>query len=128
MIRKIEYGNKYKKMTKDTYDKYQHIKGYNKKIDADLAFVLDLLSQDKPIPARFKDHKVGEDGNIPIRELHLVARGSDCLLVYEKYSLNNEPILYVFGVTDHDGMSKILHGSVLLIDLSDDELENTVFS
>lgn len=125
MIREVKWSAFFDSYTSKHYDKYRHIKKYVKKIDKDAEFVINLLKQDKPIPPRFKNHKVDEDseGN-DIRELHLVARGSDTLLIYKKYA----NILYLYAITDHKGLNKILHGSVLLIDLSDDELENTVFS
>lgn len=120
MRRTSETGPTFDKYTEKCKKKYRHIKGYISKIKADYIFVVNLLEQDLPIPDRFKDHKVDTDsfGN-HIRELHLVSYNSDCLLVYKKY----DNILYQYAITDHNGMNKILHGSVLLIDLPEETVD-----
>ena len=120
MIRTIERGTMFDRYTDKCYKKYQNRKNDIRKIDKDLDFVTNLLKQDLPIPPRFKDHKVADNSEFgtQIRELHLISYGSDCLLVYTKYTNKlGIPMLYYYAITDHDGMNKILHGSVLLIDL-----------
>ena len=86
-MRHIEKSSRFESSLSDTIEKYRHNKKQVKKINDDLETVINLLKQDLPIPKRFKDHKVGDDGNIPIRELHLISYGSNCLLMYEKLLL-----------------------------------------
>lgn len=115
MIRTLKLSPSYQKSLDDTYSKNRHVPGLNKKINKDLDFVVGLLRADKPIPRKYKDHKVGNDGNIPVRELHLTSRGSNILLIYKKY----DNILYLALVTTHSGMNHFLHGFVkddLLLD------------
>lgn len=121
MARIIKLSPSYQKRLDDTYDKNRHIPGLNKKIEKDLEFVVELLQEDKPIPPKYKDHKVGNDGDIPIKELHLTSRGSNILLVYKKY----DNILYLVGVVTHKDMNHILHGFTqddLLLDEEDVKL------
>lgn len=119
-MRDIKYDPKYKSYTADFREKHRHIKNYIKRLDKDFEKVSALLANDQPIPPKYKNHKVGEDefGN-HIRDIHLVARGSDCILLYKKY----DNTLYFYAITDHDGMNKILHGSVLLIDLPEETVD-----
>lgn len=121
-MRHIEKSSRFEDSLSDTIKKYRHNKKQVKKINDDLELVINLLKQDLPIPKRFKDHKVGDDGNIPIRELHLISYGSNCLLMYEKYSIANKKVLFLIVVTDHEGMNKIIHSFVqddLLLDEED---------
>ena len=83
MTRIIKLSPSYQKRLDDTYSKNRHVPGLNKKIKKDLEFVVALLKEDKPIPPKYKDHKVGNDGNIQVKELHLTSRGSNILLVYK---------------------------------------------
>lgn len=126
MLREIEYGSKYTKYTNNIYKKYQNRKSDIKQLDEDFDLVIDLLREDKPIPKRFKDHKVANNSafGTQIRELHLISYGSNCLLVYTKY-INDlgTHILHLYAITDHDGMNKILHGSILLIDLPEETVD-----
>ncbi len=118
-MRDLCYDPKFAKLTKACKMKYRHIKKYVDKIEEDFTIVLNCLLNDKAIPEQFKDHKVGNDtlGN-QIRELHLVAKGSDCLLVYKKY----DATLYLYAITDHEGLNKLLNNTILLIDLNKNEL------
>ena len=121
-MRHIEKSSRFESSLSDTIEKYRHNKKQVKKINDDLETVINLLKQDLPIPKRFKDHKVGDDGNIPIRELHLISYGSNCLLMYEKYTIKDKKILFLITVTDHKGMNHILHGFTeddLLLDEED---------
>ena len=120
MIRKIKYSPKYDKSLKNAKKAFQNKPGYYEQAMKDFDAAVSLLKANKPIPPRYKDHFVYMDGNVEIRELHLVSRGSNCLLMYSKYRENNEDILYIIGIFTHDRMNRVLLGSVLLIDLPEE--------
>jgi mRNA interferase YafQ len=65
-----------------------------------LAWGIDRLASDIPLPANWKDHQL--KGNIRrFRECHIGGAG-DWLLVYEKK--DNEMILYLFGTGTHSDL------------------------
>jgi mRNA interferase YafQ len=65
-----------------------------------LAFTIDQLSKDIPLPPNWKDHQL--KGNLKnLRECHINGSG-DWLLVYEKR--NSEMILYLFGTGSHSAL------------------------
>jgi mRNA interferase YafQ len=65
-----------------------------------LAFAIDQLSKDIPLPTNWKDHPL--KGNLKnYRECHIDG-SSDWLLLYEKS--NNEMILYLLGTGSHDDL------------------------
>lgn len=123
MIRKIKQSPKYDKSLKNAKKAFQNRPGYYEQAMKDFDAVTSLLKTDKPIPPRYKDHFVYMDGNIEIRELHLVSKGSNCLLMYSKYRENNEDILYIVGIFTHAKMNRVLHGSILLIDLPEETVD-----
>ena len=110
MIRSIVLAPCYNKYTKALYKKFEYLKGYKDKIDDDYATVVQLLIRDLSIPDEYKAHKIIND----IWELHLVSRGSDCLLVYAKRQIEDIPVLYIYAITDHNGLSKLvkIHGDM----------------
>ena len=123
MMRRVDHSTKYKRSLKDAEKAFQNKPGYYAKAIEDYKSVIKLLRADKPIQSRYKDHFVYRDGDRDIRELHLVSRGSNCLLMYSKYRENNEDILYIIGIFTHAKMNRVLHGSVLLIDLPEETVD-----
>ena len=96
-------SSSYKKYAKALLKKYSK---YSSKIKQDLKLALILLSSDQTLSDRYKAHKVSKS----IWEIHLVSYSSDYLLLYEK---KDTSILYLYALTDHNGMNKFLHGSVI---------------
>ena len=101
-MRELVYSSSYKRYTKALLKKYSR---YSSKIKSDLIVAVSLLRSNQPLPDRYKAHKVYKN----TWELHLVSYSSDYLLLYEK---QGSDILYLYAVTDHNGMNKILHGRV----------------
>lgn len=114
MTRSIALAPCYNRYTKALYKKFQYIKNYNKKIDEDYQKVLPYLLNDIEVPDEYKAHKIVND----IWELHLVSKSSDCLLVYAKRQIEDIPVLYIYAITDHDGLDKLvkIHGELTSLD------------
>lgn len=75
---------------------YKLIKKQGKDLNL-LAWAIDQLAQDIPLPSNWKDHQL--KGNMKrFRECHIGGFG-DWLLVYEKQETNM--ILYLFGTGTH---------------------------
>ena len=104
-MRTLVYNKRAFKYLDKLIHKYPHLRT---KILDDVNEVIPLLQNDIEIPARFKNHKLI---NTDIWELHLVSRGSDCLLLYRKY-FADEDILEIIAITDHGVMDKIVNSSV----------------
>ena len=65
-----------------------------------LAWAIDQLAQDVPLPSNWRDHQL--KGNMKrFRECHIGGAG-DWLLVYEKRK--TDMILYLFGTGSHDDL------------------------
>ena len=106
-MRIIRYDAKYKRYKK------RFLKKKKKKKDKILSSYKDVLKYlllDLPIPTSYKPYIVDKENRI--WELHLVSYSSDYLLLYKKYIEASEKILYIYALTDHTGMNKILHGYV----------------
>lgn len=112
-MRKEVYAPSYNKYMVKAYKKFSGIKGYTTRITDSFKAVLPYLLNDLDVPDEYKAHKIVND----IWELHLVSRSSDCLLVYAKRQIEGVPVLYIYAITDHDGLSKLvkLHGECELI-------------
>ena len=109
-MRKLIYSPAYKRLTAKTYRKFSGTKGYTTRITDSFNDVLFYLLNDLEIPDEYKAHKIIND----IWELHLVSRGSDCLLVYAKRQIEDIPVLYIYAITDHNGLNKLvkIHGDM----------------
>ena len=109
-MRKEVYAPSYNKYMIKAYKKFSGIKGYTTRITDSFKAVLPYLLNDLDVPDEYKAHKIVKD----IWELHLVSRGSDCLLVYAKRQIEDIPVLYIYAITDHDGLDKLvkIHGDL----------------
>lgn len=105
-MRTLVYSKRAFKYLDKLIHKYPHLKT---KILDDIAEIIPILQNDNEIPPRFKNHKLV---NTDVWELHLVSRGSDCLLLYRKY-FAEEDILEIVAITDHGTMDKIINSSFL---------------
>ena len=47
-----------------------------------------------------------------------MSKSSDCLLVYSKRQIEDIPVLYIYAITDHDGLDKLvkIHGELTSLD------------
>lgn len=113
-MRKEVYAPAYKRYTAKAYKKFSGIKGYTTRITDSFNAVLPYLLNDIEVPDEYKAHKIVND----IWELHLVSKSSDCLLVYAKRQIKDIPVLYIYAITDHDGLDKLvkIHGELTNLD------------
>ena len=109
-MRKLIYSPAYKRLTAKAYKKFSGTKGYTTRITDSFNKILPYLLNDIDVPDEYKAHKIVND----IWELHLVSCGSDCLLVYAKRQIKDIPVLYIYAITDHDGLNKLvkIHGDL----------------
>lgn len=110
MLRQEVISNFFLKSVSKIKKKYRNNKQVLNAIDNDLITIRELLITDSIIPNQFKDHKLQ---NTSYRELHLVSKGSDILLVYKKYYDGDIPILYLLCITDHKMLKQLSLGFIL---------------
>ena len=123
-MRKELYSPLYKRYVKETYRKFARFKGYTSKITDSFIEATAYLIADKNLPDRFKAHKIKRD----IWELHLVSYNSDCLLVYAKRKIEDIPVLYIYAITDHDGLDRIVKLTSSMEDNHDERTSQNIDS
>lgn len=110
MVRKIIKTKKFFRTFEKTLQKYP---SRVDEIADSLEELYDYLEQALAIPNKFKNHKGGD-----YWECHLCSRGSDILLIYDKYKSGQEVIIELIAITDHAKLNRQIRSCLIPLDLN----------